>query len=185
MVNEILAETKSEMGKALDAFHREMATVRTGRANASLLDSIRVEYYGSQVPVNQVASIAIPEPRLVVLQPFDKTVIPELEKAIQASNLGLNPSNDGNVVRLPIPQLTEDRRKELVKVLHSMGEGCRISIRNHRRDGNDLLKSGQTDGEISEDEAKRGADQIQHLTNEYVKKVDEDMAVKEAEIMEV
>jgi ribosome recycling factor len=185
MVDEILAETKSEMNKAVEAFHREMATVRTGRANAALLDSIRVEYYGSQVPVNQVASIAIPEPRLVVLQPFDKTVIPELEKAIQASNLGLNPSNDGNVVRLPIPQLTEDRRKELVKVLQSMGEDCRVSIRNHRRDANDMLKSGQKEGEIPEDEAKRGADQTQHITDDYVKKVEELMAQKEAEIMEV
>ena len=185
MVDEILAETKGDMDKAVDAFKREVATVRTGRANASLLDSIRVEYYGSQVPVNQVASVAIPEPRLIVLQPFDKTVIPELEKAIQASNLGLNPSNDGNVVRLPIPQLTEERRKDLVKVVRGMGEECKVSIRNHRRDGNDLLKSGQKDGEIPEDEAKRGADQIQQATDGHVKLIDTLLSEKEAEIMEV
>ena len=185
MVDEILAETKGEMDKAVEAFQREVGTVRTGRANASLLDSIRVEYYGSQVPVNQVASIAIPEPRLVVLQPFDKTVIPELEKAIQASNLGLNPSNDGNVVRLPIPQLTEERRKDLVKVVRVMGEDCKVSVRNHRRDGNDLLKSGQKDGEIPEDEAKRGTEQIQQATDGHVKRIDALLAEKEAEIMEV
>lgn len=185
MVNDILAEAKSEMDKAVDAFHREIVTVRTGRANPSLLDSIRVDYYGSQVPVNQVASVTIPEPRLVVLQPFDKTVIPELEKAIQASSLGLTPSNDGNVVRLPIPQLTEERRKELVKVVHGMSEDCKVSVRNHRRDANDLLKAAQKDGEIPEDDAKRGTDQIQKLTDDYVKKIDDMLAEKEAEIMEV
>lgn len=185
MVNEILAETKGEMDKAVEAFQREVATVRTGRANASLLDSIRVEYYGSQVPVNQVASIGIPEPRLIVLQPFDKTVIQELEKAIQTSNLGLNPSNDGNVVRLPIPQLTEERRKDLVKVVKGMGEDCKVSVRNHRRDGNDLLKAGQKDGEIPEDEAKRAGEQIQQATDGHVKRIEELLHDKEAEIMEV
>ncbi len=185
MVNEILAETKSEMDKAVDAFHREVATVRTGRANSSLLDTLRVEYYGSQVPVNQVASITIPEPRLIVLQPFDKTVIHELEKAIQTSTLGLTPSNDGNVVRLAIPQLTEERRLELVKVVRHMGEECRVSIRNHRRDANDMLKTGQKEGEIPEDEAKRASEQTQKLTDEYVKKIDAMLEEKEAEIMEV
>ena len=185
MVDEILAEAKREMDKAVDAFHREVATVRTGRANASLLDMIRVEYYGSQVPVNQVASVTIPEPRLVVLQPFDKTVIPELEKAIQSSSLGLTPSNDGNVVRLPIPQLTEERRKALVKVVHGMSEECKGSVRNHRRDANDLLKSGQKDGEIPEDAAKRGTDQTQQLTDDFVKKIDDMLRDKEAEILEV
>jgi ribosome recycling factor len=185
MVDKILAETKGEMDKAVEAFQREVGTVRTGRANASLLDSIRVEYYGSQVPVNQVASIAIPEPRLIVLQPFDKAVIRELEKAIQASNLGLNPSNDGNVVRLPIPQLTEERRKDLVKVVKGMGEDCKVSVRNHRRDGNDLLKAGQKDGEIPEDEAKRGTEQIQQVTDGYVKRIEALLVEKEAEIMEV
>ena len=185
MVDKILAETKGEMDKAVEAFQREVGTVRTGRANSSLLDSIRVEYYGSQVSVNQVASIAIPEPRLIVLQPFDKTVIRELEKAIQASNLGLNPSNDGNVVRLPIPQLTEERRKDLVKVVKGMGEDCKVSVRNHRRDGNDLLKAGQKDGEIPEDEAKRGTEQIQQVTDGYVKRIEALLVEKEAEIMEV
>lgn len=185
MVDEILGEAKREMDRAVEAFQREVATVRTGRANASLLDSIRVEYYGSQVPVNQVATVTVPEARLIVLQPFDKTVIPELEKAIQQSSLGLTPSNDGNVVRLPIPQLTEERRKELVKVVRGMGEECRVSIRNHRRDANDLLKAGQKDGEIPEDEAKRATDQTQKLTDDYVKKIDTLLEDKEAEIMEV
>ena len=185
MVNEILAETKVEMEKAVEAFRREVATVRTGRANATLLDSVRVEYYGTQVPVNQVATISVPEPRLIVLQPFDKSVIGELEKAIQSSSLGLNPSNDGNLVRLPIPQLTEERRKELVKVVRGMGEDCRVSVRNHRRDANDLLKAGQKDGDIPEDEAKRGADQTQKLTDEYVKKIEGLLVEKEAEILEV
>lgn len=185
MVNEILADTKAEMNKAVEAFRREIATVRTGRVNASLLDSIRVEYYGSQVPVNQVASISVPDPHLIVLQPFDKTVISDLEKAIQSSSLGLNPSNDGNLVRLPIPQLTEERRKELVKVVRSMGEDCRVSVRNHRRDANDLLKAGQKDSDISEDEAIRGADQTQKLTDEFVKKIESLLDEKDVEIMEV
>ena len=185
MVTEILAETKGEMDKAVEAFRREVSTVRTGRANASLLDSVRVEYYGTQVPVNQVATISVPEPRLIVLQPFDKSVIGELEKAIQASNLGLNPSNDGNLVRLPIPQLTEERRKDLVKVVRGMGEDCRVSVRNHRRDANDLLKAGQKDGDIPEDEAKRGVDQTQKLTDEYVKQIEGLLEAKEAEILEV
>ena len=185
MVTEILAETKGEMDKAVEAFRREVSTVRTGRANASLLDSVRVEYYGTQVPVNQVATISVPEPRLIVLQPFDKSVIGELEKAIQSSNLGLNPSNDGNLVRLPIPQLTEERRKDLVKVVRGMGEDCRVSVRNHRRDANDLLKAGQKDGDIPEDEAKRGVDQTQKLTDEYVKQIEGLLEAKEAEILEV
>ncbi len=185
MVDEILAEAKSEMVKSVEAFQREVATVRTGRANAILLDSIRVEYYGSQVPVNQVATISVPEPRLIVLQPFDKSVISELEKAIQSSSLGLTPSNDGNVVRLPIPQLTEERRMELAKVVRGMGEECRVSVRNHRRDANDMLKAGQKDGEIPEDESKRGADQTQKLTDDYIKQIEGLLAEKEAEIMEV
>ena len=185
MVNEILADTKAEMNKAVEAFRREIATVRTGRVNASLLDSIRVEYYGSQVPVNQVASISVPDPHLIVLQPFDKTVISDLEKAIQSSSLGLNPSNDGNLVRLPIPQLTEERRMELVKVVRGMGEDCRVSVRNHRRDANDILKAGQKDSDISEDEAKRAADQTQKLTDEFVKKIGSLLDDKEVEIMEV
>ncbi len=185
MVDEILAETKSSMQKAVEAFGHEIAMVRSGRANASLLDPLRVEYYGSQMPINQVANVGVPEPRLVTIQPWDKTAIPAIEKAIMASNLGLVPSNDGTIVRLPIPQLTEERRLELVKVVRQMAEEGRISVRNARRDANEMLKDAQKEGEIPEDDAKRGQDQVQELTDESVKKVDDLLKEKEEEIMEV
>ncbi|MBK35641.1 MAG: ribosome recycling factor [Gemmatimonadetes bacterium] len=185
MVDEIMSEAKSGMDKAVEAFRHEIGTVRTGRASATLLDAIRVEYYGTQVPLNQVANVSVPEPRLITIQAFDKTAVPEIEKAIQASNLGLTPSNDGNLVRLPIPQLTEERRRELVKVVSQMGEECKVSIRNHRRDANDMLKEAQRDGEVPEDDAKRGQDQVQQLTDGHVKSIDEILKVKEEEIMEV
>lgn len=185
MVDEIMSEAKSGMDKAVEAFRHEIGTVRTGRASATLLDAIRVEYYGTQVPLNQVANVSVPEPRLITIQAFDKTAVPEIEKAIQASNLGLTPSNDGNLVRLPIPQLTEERRRELVKVVRQMGEECKVSIRNHRRDANDMLKEAQRDGEVPEDDAKRGQDQAQQLTDGHVKSIDEILKVKEEEIMEV
>ena len=185
MVDEIMSEAKSGMDKAVEAFRHEIGTVRTGRASATLLDAIRVEYYGTQVPLNQVANVSVPEPRLITIQAFDKTAVPEIEKAIQASNLGLTPSNDGNLVRLPIPQLTEERRRELVKVVRQMGEECKVSIRNHRRDANDMLKEAQRDGEVPEDDAKRGQDQVQQMTDGQVKSIDEILKVKEEEIMEV
>ena len=185
MVKEIMADARAAMKKSVEAFQHEIATVRTGRASASLLDVIRVEYYGSQVPINQVATIAVPEPRLIALQPWDKSVIPAIEKAIMASNLGLVPSNDGTIVRIPIPQLTEERRKELVRVVRQMAEEARVSVRNARREANEFLKVGQQDGEIPEDESRRGHDQTQELTDEFIKKVDELLAEKEEEIMEV
>lgn len=185
MVDEILSESKKGMQKAIDALNHEMASVRTGRANATLLDQIRVEYYGSQMPINQVATVAVPEPRLVTIQPWDKSAIGPIEKAIQTSNLGLTPSNDGTIIRLPIPQLTEERRLELVKVVRQMGEEARISVRNHRRDANEMLKDGQKEGEIPEDDATRGHDQIQKLTNEFVAKIDSMLKDKETDIMEV
>ncbi len=185
MVKEILADTRGGMQKAIEAFQHETATVRTGRANTMLLDTLRVEYYGSQVPIQQVANLGVPEPRLITIQPWDKSVIPEIEKAIQTSNLGLVPSNDGTTIRLPIPQLTEERRKELVRVVRQMGEEARISIRNARRDANDLLKEGQKEGEIPEDDSKRGQDQVQQLTDEFVGRIEEILKEKEEEIMEV
>ena len=185
MVNEIIAETKQGMEKSIEAFRNEVNTVRTGRASISLLDTLRVEYYGSRVPIIQVANVAVPEPRLITIQPYDKTSIPEIEKAIQASNLGLTPSNDGNLIRLPIPQLTEERRKELVKVVRQMSEESRVSVRNHRREANDFLKSAQREGEVPEDESKRAQDQVQKMTDDYVEKVDTILKEKEAEIMEV
>lgn len=185
MVDEILSETKASMQKAVEAFGHETAMVRSGRASASLLDPIRVEYYGSQMPINQVANVGVPEPRLITIQPWDKTALPAIEKAIMASNLGLVPSNDGTIIRLPIPQLTEERRIELVRVVRQMAEEGRISVRNARRDANELLKDAQKEGEIPEDDAKRGQDQVQELTNEFVKKVDDLLKEKEEEIMEV
>ncbi|MCZ6633480.1 MAG: ribosome recycling factor [bacterium] len=185
MVNEIFAETKTAMQKAIEALQHELATLRTGRASTNLLDSLRVEYYGSQVPINQVANVGAPEPRLLVIQPWDKSVIPEIEKAIQASHLGLTPNNDGEIIRLSIPELTEERRLELVKVTRSKGEDTRVSIRNARRDANDLLKDAQKEGELPEDDARRGQDQVQELTDEFVTKVEDVLKRKEAEIMEV
>ena len=185
MVNEILSDAKASMQKALEAFQHEIATVRTGRANASVLDSIRVEYYGSQVPLNQVATIGTPEPRLITIQPWDKSATEPIEKAIQSSNLGLSPSNDGTIIRLPIPQLTEERRTDLVKVVRQMAEEVRVSVRNHRRDANELLKEGQKEGEVPEDDAKRGQADVQKFTDASIGKVDEVRKKKEEEIMEV
>ena len=185
MVKEILADVKGSMQKAVEAFQHETNTVRTGRANTALLDAIRVEYYGSQVPINQVASVGVPEPRLITIQPWDKSAIPALEKAILASNLGLVPSNDGTIVRLPIPQLTEERRKELVRAVRQLAEEGRISVRNARREANELLKEAQKDGEIPEDDAKRSQEQVQKLTDEFIEKVDALLEEKEKEIMEV
>ena len=185
MLDEITAEARSGMDKAIEAFRHEIGSVRTGRASATLFDGIRVEYYGSQVPLNQVANVSVPEPRLITIQVFDKTAIPEIEKAILASNLGLTPSNDGNMIRLAVPQLTEERRRDLVKVVRKMGEDCKVSVRNHRRDANDMLKEAQREGEVPEDDAKRGQEQVQALTDGRVKSIDEILKVKEEEIMEV
>ena len=185
MVKEILAEARTGMQKAIEAFQHEMATIRTGRANTSLLDTIRVDYYGTKTPLNQVANIGIPEPRLLTIQPWDKGSIPAIEKAILASNLGLVPSNDGNIVRLPIPQLTEERRKELVRVVRHLAEEGRVSVRSARREANEFLKEAQKDGEVSEDDSKRGQTQVQELTDEFVKKVDALLEEKEEDIMEV
>ncbi|MDA0745886.1 MAG: ribosome recycling factor [bacterium] len=185
MDDEILAESKKFMQKAVEAFQHEITTVRTGRANASLLDGIRVDYYGSQVPINQLASVNVPEARMLTVQPWDKGAMPHIEKAIQASNLGLMPSNDGNLIRLPIPALTEERRNELVRVVRHMAEECKVSIRNARRDANELLKDGQKEGEIPEDQAKRAQDQVQKQTDEFVTRIDALLSNKEEEIMEV
>lgn len=185
MVNDILSEAKDSMQKALEALHHEMSTVRTGRASTHLLDQIRVDYYGSQVPINQVANVGAPEPRLITVSPWDKTSLPLIEKAIQESNLGLTPSNDGSIIRLPIPALTEDRRKELVKIVRQYAEESRVSVRNHRRDANELIKAGQKDGEIPEDDSKRASDQVQELTDKFIKQIDDVLKNKEEEIMEV
>ena len=162
----------------------ELKRIRTGRASLSLMDGIRVDYYGTQTPLNQMASLAVPESRLITIQPWDVSVIKDIEKAILKSDLGLTPSNDGKLIRISIPPLTEERRKQLVKVVYKKGEEHRVAVRNQRRDANDLLKSLKKDGEISEDDAFKAQDQIQKITDEHIKLVDEVCKDKEKEILE-
>jgi ribosome recycling factor len=185
MVDELLQDTSTRMDKSIDATRHEFNTVRTGRASAALLDRITIDYYGQQTPLKQLATINAPEPRLLTLQPFDPGSIKQIERAIQESDLGLTPSNDGKVIRLPIPQLTEERRKELVKVVRHMAEEGRIAVRNIRRDAMHHLKEWVHDGEIGDDEERRAEDKVQKLTDEHVKSIDELLKHKEAEIMEV
>ncbi|AJF06977.1 ribosome recycling factor [Geoalkalibacter subterraneus] len=185
MYDDILKKTRSGMDKAIDALKKEFSKVRTGRASTALLDEVRIDYYGTPTPLNQVGSLTVPEPRMIIIQPWEKNLIPEIEKAILKSDLGLNPSSDGQVIRIAIPPLTEERRKEMVKLVKRMGEDARIAIRNVRRDGNDALKKMEKEKEISEDDLKRGEKDIQDLTDQYVKKVDELISSKETEVMEV
>ena len=173
------------MERALEALRREFTGVRTGKATPTLLDTIRVEAYGSQLPLNQVGTVSAPEPRLLTIQPWDRSMVKAIERALQESDLGLNPSNDGNLIRIPIPALTEERRREYVKLLHKMAEEARVSIRQARKDANDEIKHRQKDGEFSEDEARREQDDVQKITNQYVERVDELLKRKEAEVMEV
>lgn len=178
-------EMKGLMDDAVDAMRREFSGVRTGKATPNLLDTVRVEAYGSRVPLNQVASVNTPEPRLIVVQPWDKSLINEIEKGIMTADLGLNPSNDGNLIRVPIPPLSEERRREMVKLLHKMGEEGKISIRHSRQEANKTVKQQEHDHEISEDAARRRLDKIQEITDEYITRIDEMMIKKEEEIMEV
>ena len=180
-----IKETREQMEAAVDAMRREFSGVRTGKATPNLLDTVRVEAYGSKVPINQVASVNTPEPRLIVVQPWDKSLIQEIEKGIMSADLGLNPSNDGNLIRVPIPPLSEERRKDMVRLLHKMAEEGRISVRHARQEANKTIKQEEHDHEISEDEARRKLDQVQEMTDEYISKIDQLMAKKEAEVMEV
>lgn len=180
-----LAEVKERMQSAVSATRREFTAVRTGKATPTLLDTVRVEAYGSKLPINQVASVSTPEPRLLMVQPWDKSLIPEIEKGIQVADLGLNPSNDGNVIRVPIPQLNEERRKELVRMLHKLAEEGRIAIRHARQDANKEIKRRRQENELSEDAAHRELDEVQRLTDEYVEMIDDQLAKKEQEILEV
>ncbi|MFW5777487.1 MAG: ribosome recycling factor, partial [Spirochaetota bacterium] len=177
--------TEDKMKKSLSALEDEFNTLRTGRASPALFDKVRVEYYGNPTPINQVATISVPEARLVVIQPWDKSIIGDIEKAIQKSELSVNPSNDGKVIRISIPPLTEERRKEFVKIAKNMAEQSRVSIRNVRRDANDELKKSQKDGDLSEDELKRAEDEVQKLTDTYIDKVNSTLDEKEKEILEV
>ena len=185
MPKQAISSAKDKMAKAITGYSRELASIRAGRANASLLDRISVEYYGAPTPVNQLAGISVPEARLLVIQPYDKTSLGDIEKAILKSDLGLNPTSDGNIIRISIPALTEERRKELVKVVKKAAEEAKVVIRNVRRDGNDDLKKLEKAGEITEDGLRGYSEDIQKLTDENINKIDEMTKEKEKEILEV
>ena len=184
-MNGVIKQTEDKMKKSLSALEDEFNTLRTGRASPALFDKIRIEYYGNPTPLNQVATISVPEARLVVIQPWDKSVIGEIEKAIQKSELSLNPSNDGKIIRISIPPLTEERRKEYVKLAKGMAEQSRVAIRNVRREANDDLKKAEKDGELSEDELKRREDDVQKITDRYVEQINAMLEAKEKEILEI
>lgn len=185
MVDDVLSDTESGMKKAMDAFKRDLGKVRTGRANLSLLDGVKVDYYGSPTPVSQVATLNVADARLITVKPWDKSMIPAIDKAIRAADLGINPVADSELVRLPIPPLTQERRKELVKLVKKMSEDARVAVRAARRDGNDLLREAEKSKDISEDESKQGQKRIQDLTDRYVSLVDDVATAKEKEILEL
>lgn len=185
LANSHLTEAESSMNKSVEAVKKDFASLRAGRATPALLDKIAVSYYGNLMPVNQLANISAPEARLLMVQPWDKSALPEIEKAILKSDLGINPSSDGTVIRLTIPQLTQERRAELVKVIKKKAEEGRVAIRNVRRDTNDILKQQQKNGEISEDDLRRFQDEVQKSTDKYIKEIDALVKVKEQEIVQV
>lgn len=180
-----LNNARERMEKALETVRREFAGVRTGKASPALLDSVRVEAYGSMLPVNQVGQVSAPEPRMLTVVPYDKSLIKAVERALRESDLGLNPSNDGAMIRIPLPPLTEERRREYVKLLHRYAEEGRVAVRQARQHANDDIKKRQKDGELTEDEMRRSQDQVQKLTDEYVHKVEDLLKKKEAEVLEV
>lgn len=185
MANFDIKDVKRRMGGAIDVLRHEFAGLRTGRASAALLEPITVEAYGSKMPLNQVGTISVPDPRMISVQVWDQKLAPSVEKAIRDSGLGLNPSRDGALVRVPIPQLSEERRTELTKIAHKYAEQARIAVRNVRRDGMDHLKRSERDGDISQDEHRAWADDLQKLTDQNVKAIDEALSAKEQEIMQV
>ncbi len=185
MTEKIYAETEEKMKKSFQSIQKEFASLRTGKASSALLDSVRVDYHGTIMPLNQLASISAPEARLLMVQAWDKSIVGEIVKAIQKADLGLNPVVEGNIIRLPIPSLNEERRRELVKHCKKIAEDGKVAIRNIRRDANEHLKKAEKDKAINEDEHKKGADKVQKLTDKYISLVDGLMAAKEKEIMEV
>ncbi len=185
MLDEIKPVLEESMTKALESLKHQLTKVRTGRASANVLDGVSVDYYGSSTPISQVGQISTPEARLLQIQPFDKTLIADIEKAIMGANLGLTPSNDGNLIRIPFPALTEERRKDQVKDIKKLGEDAKIAIRNARRDQNDLVKKAEKDKSIGEDDSKKFQAEIQVVTDKYVKQVDEIMESKEKEVLSV
>lgn len=185
MLEKIYTETKSRMNKTMEAVTRDLGTVRTGKASPHLLDSVKVEVYGSTLPLNQVATVSSPEPRFLVVQAFDKSTVGEIAKAIQKADLGLNPMVDGNLVRLPVPALNEERRKELVRQCKNIAEEGRVAVRNIRRDANEEIKKTQKDKHISEDQEADGHDEVQKFTDDSIKQIDEIVVKKEKEVMEI
>jgi ribosome recycling factor len=185
MLDDILKTAEHKMTRAVEILNTDLQSVRTGRASPALLDRIQVDYYGSPTPINGVANISAPDPRMVLVQPWDRTMLGPIEKAIQKSDLGINPTNDGQVIRLVLPQLTEERRKELVKQVHHRAEEARVAVRNCRRDALDHLRKAEKDGGVSKEDETRAQDRLQKITDQYVKRVDEVSRKKETEVMEV
>ena len=183
MINDIFVDIKERMAKAVEHYRQQVSTVRTGRASSNILDLIKVDYYGTMTPLTNMAHVSVPEAQLIVVQPFDPTSLESIERAILSSDVGLTPNNDGNVIRLNIPALTEERRKEFVKVVHKMIEDGRVSIRNNRRDTNDHLKKMEKDGELSEDNLKRALDNVQETTDLFIKELNDLQEIKEKELM--
>lgn len=185
MPEALMKDTTDRMKKAAEALARELSGIRTGKANPSLLDPVKVDYYGNPTPLKQLANIAAPEPRLIVVQPFDKNAIGEIEKAIQRADLGLNPASDGNLIRIPVPALNEERRRELGKAVKKLGEAAKVAVRNIRRDANDRLKKLEKEGKIPEDQTKKELDRVQEMTDKSIGEIDKMVARKEEEVMEV
>lgn len=185
MIRELRKRTQVRMEGALNHFRRELAGVRTGRASLSMLEGIKVDYYGVPTPLNQVATLSVPESRLITIQPWETRMIPEIEKAIQTSDLGLTPHNDGKMIRIPVPPLDEERRRDLVRLVRKMAEEARVAIRNVRRDAIEELRRMEREGTLPEDDARKGQEEIQKLTDQFIRQVDETLRRKEAEIMEV
>jgi len=185
VAKEIISESESNMKKTVEVVKKEFASLRAGRATPALLDKIMVNYYGTPTPINQLANISVPEARLLVIQPWDKSSLPEIERAIMKSDLGIPPTSDGSVIRLAIPQLTQERRADLMKVIKKKAEEGRVAVRNIRRDTNEQLKAAQKEGKLSEDELKRSQDEVQKLTDRYIKEIDSLLSTKEQEIMQV
>ena len=184
MINELFVDVKDRMNKAVEHYRHEVSTIRTGRASANILDVVRVDYYGTPTPLNNIAHVTVPEGQLIVIQPFDPSSLEFIEKAIMSSDVGLTPNNDGSVIRLNIPTLTEERRKDLVKVVHKIIEEGRVAVRNIRRDANDLLKKSEKDNDLSEDNLRRATDNIQEMTDEHIKNLNQIQEAKEKDILD-
>ncbi|MGH7960231.1 MAG: ribosome recycling factor [Candidatus Binatia bacterium] len=185
MNTQVLEGLKKEMEQTLEAMRKELAKVRTGRASVALIEGVLVEYYGNRTPLNQLAALSAPEPRLLLVQPYDRSTMASVEKAIYQSDLGLTPVNDGKVIRVPIPELTEERRKDLIRHIRKVTEDYRVSLRNHRRDANERVKKMQKDKQVTEDEARATQEKVQKTTEEYIEKLDKTLKVKEDELMKV